>query len=79
MIGTSILKELRRPLPVIHRKSVLTCCKAEFAFFRSSFSFMSIRNSQDSSLSGSGGGGVGRTENKITKIPTIFSENTVLP
>ena len=39
---------------------------------------MSIRNSQDSSLSGSGGG-VGRTENKITKIPTIFSENTVLP
>ena len=33
MIGTSVTKELRRSSPIILQKSVLTRCKAEFAFF----------------------------------------------
>ena len=39
MIGTSVMKESRCTSPIIHRKSVLTCCKAEFAFL---FCFFSI-------------------------------------
>ena len=33
MIGSSVMKKRRRSSPIILRKSVLTCCKAEFAFF----------------------------------------------
>ena len=32
-IGTSLMKELRRSSPIILRKSVLTCRKAEITFF----------------------------------------------
>ena len=39
MIGTSVMKESRRSSSIIHRKTVLTCCKAEFTFFLSGFSF----------------------------------------
>ena len=33
MIGTSVMKELRRSSPIILRKSFLKRCKADFAFF----------------------------------------------
>ena len=33
MIGASVMKKWRRPSTIILRKSVLTCCKAEFTFF----------------------------------------------
>ena len=79
MIGTSILKELRRPLPIIHRKSVFSCCKAEFAFSPSGFSFMSIHNSQDSSLSGSeergGGGGWSYRNSKYQNTDDFFRKD----
>ena len=39
---SSVMKESRRSSPIIHRKSVLTCCKAEFIFFLSGFSFSRI-------------------------------------
>ena len=39
MIGTSVMKNSRRSFPIIHRNSVLTCCKAEFTFSLSGFSF----------------------------------------
>ena len=44
------MKVLRHSSPIIIRKSVLTCCKAEFAsfFFLSGFSFTNIHNSHDS-------------------------------
>ena len=41
-------KALRRSSPTILRKSVLRCCKIEFAFFLSGFSFTNIHDSQDS-------------------------------
>ena len=41
MIG-SVMKESRRSSPIIHRKSVLTCCKAEFIFFSIWFFFSRI-------------------------------------
>ena len=41
-------KALRRSSPIILRKSVLRCCKVEFAFFLSGFSFTNIHDSQDS-------------------------------
>ena len=51
MIGTSVMKELRRSSPIIFRKSFLKCCKADFAFlifFLSGFFFTNIHDSQDS-------------------------------
>ena len=48
MIGTYIMKQLRRSSPIVLQKSVLTSCKAEFAFFLSEFSFTNIHNSQNS-------------------------------
>ena len=35
----SVVKESWRSSPIMHQKSVLTCCKAEFTFFPSGFSF----------------------------------------
>ena len=49
--GTSVRKRLRRSLPIVLHKSVLTCFKAEFAFFvffLSEFSFTNIQDSQGS-------------------------------
>ena len=39
MIGISIIKVLRHTAPIILGKSVLTCCKAEFASFFSIWVF----------------------------------------
>ena len=45
-------KALRRSLPIIHKKSVLRCCKPEFAFFLPRLSFTNIYDSQDNRESG---------------------------
>ena len=42
MMGTSVMKELRRSSPIILQKSVLTSCKAEFASFFLFFFLFSI-------------------------------------
>ena len=47
-IGSSLMKELRRSLPMILQKSVLTCRKAELPFFLlfflSGYSFTNIHD-----------------------------------
>ena len=52
MIGTSVMKELRRPLSIILQKSFLTWYNAEFAFFKffflSGFFFTNIQDWQGS-------------------------------
>ena len=40
-------KALRRSSPITLQKSALRCCKAEFAFLLSGFSFTNIYNSQE--------------------------------
>ena len=42
MRGTSVMKESRCTSPIIHRKSVLTCCKAEFAFLFCFFFYLTF-------------------------------------
>ena len=54
MIGTSVIKELRRSSLIILRKFLLTRCKAKFAFFvsLSGFSSTNIHNLQDTRCKG---------------------------
>ena len=41
-------KAIRYSSPIILRKSILRCCKVEFAFLLSGFSFTNIHDSQNS-------------------------------